>query len=100
MLESSRNPHPTRQQQTESPQRTSSLFWQIRRSWLVSTRILRRTKANTESWYAGFGWDSCDAGGWYNILKGQLNDIKVLQTIGLQVVCHLELCNITFAPAQ
>ena len=26
---------------------------------------------------AGFGWDSCDAGGWYNIVKDQLGDIKV-----------------------
>lgn len=27
--------------------------------------------------YAGFGWDSCDKGGWYNVLAGQVDDIKV-----------------------
>lgn len=26
----------------------------------------------------GFGWDSCDKGGWYNILSGQVDEIKEL----------------------
>jgi alpha-amylase len=28
--------------------------------------------------FAGFGWDACDKGGWYNIVKGKIKEISQL----------------------
>lgn len=51
----------------------------ISTSWLGASGSLccAQHLLQTGSCCAGFGWGSCDVGGWYNIVKGKIPELQV-----------------------